>query len=355
MERLSMEMIHREAAKAQQVKELRAFRDQAHEEFQRHLLFVRPLDWNREVNELHDTIIRRVIQLTELQMERESGEAPPVPYAFLLFGSGGRGEQTLWSDQDNGLVYADSESEELSAKSEHYFAELSGRISVNLEEAGYPPCSGGVICTNEKWRKPASGYKHMLRDRLQDPNWENVRYLLIAADVRTVFGEVGLGDMITSDIIEYIDENSDMLGHMLHNTLHHKVSIGVFGQLIKERYGEDAGGVDVKYGAYIPIVNGVRLLALESGIHISSTEQRIEALIAGGHVEEEIGYDWLEALTIALKLRSMTPYQVEGSHYTTRGKLTADQLTKERTAELKHCLRIGIDLQKYVKSAFSKR
>lgn len=355
MERLSMEMIQQEAANAHSLKELRVFRDQAHEEFQRHLLFARPLDWNREVNYLHDAIIRRVIQLSERQLLRESGETPPVPYAFLLFGSGGRGEQTLWSDQDNGLVYADPDNEEVNAEAECYFSGLARTISINLEEAGYPPCSGGVICTNDKWRKTVTGYKQMLRGWLEDPHWEHVRYLLISADVRTVYGDAGLGNTIHGEIIGYIESDSVILEHMLQNTLHHKVSLGVFGQLIKERYGEDAGGVDVKYGAYIPIVNGVRLLALNSGIRVTSTQRRIQELIAKGHVEEEIGHDWLEALTIALKLRSMTPYQVEGSHYTTRGKLTADQLTKERISELKHCLRIGIDLQKYVKNKFSNR
>ncbi|GAB7056558.1 MULTISPECIES: DUF294 nucleotidyltransferase-like domain-containing protein [unclassified Paenibacillus] len=355
MERLSLEMIQQEAAKAHSLQELRIFRDQAHEELQRHLLFARPLDWNRKVNTLHDAIIRRVIQLSEAQLVRESGEAPPVPYAFLLFGSGGRGEQTLWSDQDNGLIYAEPDSEEAKAGAERYFAGLAQRISANLEEAGYPPCSGGVICTNDQWRKTAAGYRRMLREWLENPHWEHVRYLLISADVRTIYGDPGLDGAISGEIIGFIKSNPAMLEHMLHNTLHHKVSIGLFGQLIKERYGEDAGGVDVKYGAYIPMVNGIRLLALEAGIRVSSTERRIQELMANGHVDQEIGRDWLEALTIALKLRSMTPYQIEGSHYTTRGKLTPEQLTKERITELKRCLRIGIDLQKYVKSKFAKR
>ena len=60
--------------------------------------------------------------------------------------------------------------------------------------------------------------------------------------------------------------------------MHHKISLGVFGHLITERYGEDAGGFDIKYGAYIPIVNGIRLLAIQAGILATSTLERIKQL-----------------------------------------------------------------------------
>ena len=43
-----------------------------------------------------------------IMLEDEGFGKPPVPYAFILFGSGGRSEQTLWSDQDNGLIYEES-------------------------------------------------------------------------------------------------------------------------------------------------------------------------------------------------------------------------------------------------------
>ncbi|MCZ8518022.1 MULTISPECIES: DUF294 nucleotidyltransferase-like domain-containing protein [Paenibacillus] len=349
MERLSLDQICGEAAAAQGIQELRAFRDRMHGEFRRHLLFAGPLEWNRAANRFHDAVIRRVIELSEREYDESHGSSAPLPYAFLLFGSGGRGEQTLWSDQDNGLVYQDPSSPGEQAAAEAYFQGLAQQISSNLELAGYPPCSGNVICTNAKWRKSVTAYRQTIAGWLQDPDWENVRYLLIAADLRTVYGEQALGEAVAEEFHAYVAAHPAMLEHLLHNTLHHKVSLGLFGQLIKERYGEDAGGVDVKYGAYIPIVNGIRLLAIEAGIRSTSTEERMLALIREGYVEEEIGLDWLEALSLAFKLRSMTPYQVEGGRYTTRGKLTAEQLTKERISELKLCLRIGIELQKYVK------
>jgi CBS domain-containing protein len=353
MEPLSLaEMIH-VVSEAGSLSELRGHRDRLHEELQRRLLFDHPLDWNRMVNQVHDAIIQRTIQLSE-QMLAEEGDMAPVAYAFLLFGSGGRGEQTLWSDQDNGLIYENPSSPEQQGLAESYFARFAERISTGLEVVGYPPCSGGVICTNAMWRRPLSGYQALIKEWLEDPHWENVRYLLIAADMRVVYGDDALGREVLKAFYDYVASHPSMLEHLLHNTLHHKVSLGVFGQLIKERYGEDAGGVDIKYGAYIPIVNGIRLLSIEAGLYASGTEERIIGLLAGDDVEEEIGYDWLEALSIALKLRSVTPYQVIDGHYTTRGKLTSEQLTKERVSALKLCLRIGSDLQKYVKKSVHK-
>ncbi|PUA40976.1 hypothetical protein C8Z91_02035 [Paenibacillus elgii] len=354
MDRLALERFQRETSRVRSLQKLRALRDQVNEEFGRRLLFAEALEWNREVNEYHDALIRRVIVLSEERLKEEWGKAAPLPYAFLLFGSGGRGEQTLWSDQDNGLIYADPSSVEQRLEADRYFAELAARITEGLEAVGYPPCHGQVICTNEQWRKPLEDYRRMVNEWMREPDWEHVRYLLITVDARSVYGDETFGCALIEEIYRYTAAQPAMLEHMLRNTLHHKVSIGVFGQLIKERYGEDAGGVDVKYGAYIPIVNGIRLLAVEAGIRCSSTEERIHALIAGGHVPEEIGQDWLEALTLALKLRSMTPYQLEEGRYVTRGKLTADQLTKERVTELKQCLRIGTDLQKYVKRTIPK-
>jgi CBS domain-containing protein len=351
MERLTLEMIRSAIEEADDIVQLRRLRDQLHGEFERVLLFSHSLEWNRELNRVHDLFIAKTVRLAQEELRRGGGGEAPESFAFVLFGSGGRGEQTLWSDQDNGLIYEDPVDGDAKDKAESYFAQLAERISELLMKLGYPPCTGGVICTNEKWRKPLEGYRSMLTEWLQDPHWEHVRYLLILADMRSVYGEPGLANMLLEQFMEYVRRSPAMLEHMLHNTLHHKISLGMFGQLIKERYGEDAGGFDIKYGAYIPIVNGVRLLAIEAGIMPASTEERIEGLMKGGIVEEEIAEDWLEALTIALKLRSLTPCQHKDGQYTTRGKLTAEALTKERTNELKLCLRIGNELQKYVKKS----
>ncbi|WP_248924904.1 DUF294 nucleotidyltransferase-like domain-containing protein [Paenibacillus hamazuiensis] len=349
MERLSMERMLERIFQAERFEELREIRDRIHEDFHKDLLFPHSLDENKRLNEIHDAMISRIVHISEQEMNEQGKGEPPVPYSFILYGSGGRKEQTLWSDQDNGILFDDPEERDVEQVSS-YFKELVDCIEWGMAIVGYPPCSGDVICANPQWRKPLSAYRSMLREWLVEPNWEHVRYLLIMADMRCVYGSEMLAEKLKDDFYEYVEEHRELLYHMLQNTLHHKISLGVFGQLIKERYGEDAGGVDIKYGAYIPIVNGVRLLAVEAGIRCTSTQERIERLIADNHVEEELGHDWLEALSLVMKLRAETPFQIQDGQYTTRGKLPADMLTKERTNQLKFCLRIGKDLQKYVQN-----
>ncbi|MEW9698521.1 DUF294 nucleotidyltransferase-like domain-containing protein [Paenibacillus sp. SI8] len=350
MKHLSMEQILERIIHSEQFDEMRVTRDQVHEMFREHLLFSHSSEFGRNVNEIHDALIRRTIQLAEQIVEDEGYGKPPVPYAFILFGSGGRREQTLWSDQDNGLIYEDS-SEHSEEALELYFTQLVTWILHGLDTLGYPPCEGNVVSSNKQWRKPVTQYVEMMLGWFQEPNWENVRYLLILADMRCIYGAEYLVDRLKREFLSYVHENPSVLKYLLSNTLHHKISLGVFGHLIKERYGEDAGGFDIKYGAYIPIVNGIRLMSILAVIHQSSTLERIEQLRGSSVISENHANEWHQAFAIALKLRDITPFQVEDHIYSTRSKLRADQLTKDLRQELKYCLRVGMDLQKYVKKS----
>ncbi|MBP1989251.1 DUF294 nucleotidyltransferase-like domain-containing protein [Paenibacillus eucommiae] len=355
MNHLSVEKVLERINQTEGFDELRSIRDQVHEMFQEHLLLSYSPELQEQINDIHDGLIKHAIFLSEKQMVGHGWGLPPVPYAFMLFGSGGRKEQTLWSDQDNGCIFADPVLKEDRLRIEEYFEKLSSYILNGLDMLGYPPCQGEVVSSNKQWRKPYSEYESMMLEWLQEPVWENVRYVLIMVDMRCVYGEASLIAGLKKQLFEYVRQHPAILQALLSNTLHHPISLGFFGQLITERYGEDAGGFDIKYGAYIPIVNGVRLLAIQAGVWESSTLERLDHLITGGRITIEAGHEWIDAFHIALKLRNRTPSQIEDGLYTTRGKLVAGQLTKELRQELKACLRAGAFLQKYVRKVVEEQ
>lgn len=348
MVRLSLEKILEPLDFAEDFESLRVSRDHIHEELQQsYPLSSDPVDWNEAVNSMHDSLIRRVVAIAEHRLKADGAGTPPVPYAFILLGSGGRREQTLWSDQDNGLVYSDPAEGQEQAASE-YFEALSRTIIDGLCQVGYPPCEGEVVSTNSLWRKPLSGWKQRLSEWLNEPNWENMRYILITADLRCIYGEEALVEAIRQFLYARVNADKKLLEYMLKNTLHRKMSLGIFGQLITERYGEDAGGIDIKYGAYIPIVNGIRLLAIKAGLSTSNTLERINGLAAAGQFDVRLADELRQVFSQILRLRSLTPSQLEDGYYSSRGILPHGMLNKEVKHHLKLALKEGTTLQKYV-------
>ncbi|NIK77331.1 CBS domain-containing protein [Paenibacillus castaneae] len=326
--------------------ELRSLRDQVHDQMET-LLYKCPIEpYNEQLNEVHDAVIQRSIILAEAEMARAGKGSPPVPYAYILFGSGGRREQTLSSDQDSGVVYEDPVSDlEII---QQYFKELSNIIVCHLQEAGYPPCEGNVLSSNPEWCMSQSAWAAKLNGWFEEPTWEAVRYLLIMADSRCVYGEAWLVDELKDLFFIDMLNHSVIVRRMLENTLRHKVLIGIFGQLLKEPYGQDAGSLDIKYGAYIPMVNSIRLLSIQHGIRETSTLARMKRLMEAGKLSEVDGTLYEGAFRLFVRLRLMsTEIRVNGL-YSSSGKLSSSKLTKEITDELKSSLRLGKKLQRAV-------
>ena len=109
-----------------------------------------------------------------------------------------------------------------------YFSRLTFYILQGLDVLGYPPCEGNVISSNPQWRQSLSGYNEMMLRWLDDPNWENVRYLLILADIRCIYGSKELVAKLKKSFFDYVHEHPRILKYLLSNTLHHKISLGYF-------------------------------------------------------------------------------------------------------------------------------
>ncbi|WP_027094386.1 DUF294 nucleotidyltransferase-like domain-containing protein [Cohnella thermotolerans] len=301
-----------------------------------------------ELNELHDALIGRALKLAEIELARLGLGAPPVPYAYLLFGSGGRREQTLSSDQDSGIVYSDPEDEEDAERLAHYFRSFAAMVVDYLIKIGYPPCEGNVIASNPEWCLPIGEWERKLDSWFAEPSWENVRYLLIVADGRRVAGDAGLVERWHQRFHRDVQGHPVIARRMMENTLRHKVLVGVFGQLLKERYGENAGSLDIKYGAYIPMVNVFRLLAVQAGIAETSTIGRIRALEQADILTAKEARESMEAFDLFLKLRLLAAAKDEEGQWIGTGKLPAEKLNREWKTPLKKALKLGRKLQRQV-------
>ncbi|MVO98531.1 DUF294 nucleotidyltransferase-like domain-containing protein [Paenibacillus lutrae] len=341
------EKLRLEIACAAASDDLRALREKMQELFSAEQSSKPTAELYHNLNRVHDTLISRTVKMAERRLVAEGDGEPPLPYAFILVGSAGRSEQTPWSDQDNGLVYADP-APGMEDSAALYFSKLASLIRQGLESAGYPPCRGKVLADQALWRHSLTGWKRLLDGWFAEPVWENVRYLLIASDMRAVSGNPQLADDIKLHFSNRIQRNPELLLPLMANTLHHKVPLGLLGRIVTERYGEDAGGVDIKYGLYIPLVNAIRLLALESGIAESATLMRIEELVKKKVLPDAFGNACRDVFEKAMELRLATPFSHKNGHFNASGVLPAEKLTKACRLELRRDFRFARQLQKKV-------
>ena len=107
----------------------------------------------RVLTMLHDSLTARLL---ELAFARHG--APPVDYAWLVFGSAARNELTLASDQDNGLAYADTDDPAV----DEYFGRVAEDVNGGLTRCGIEADSHSVLASTPYWRKTLTGWKERL-------------------------------------------------------------------------------------------------------------------------------------------------------------------------------------------------
>lgn len=290
-------------------------------------------EWISLVNQMHDLIAAKVVYFCQQEMEAGYGP-PPVSYSFIVFGSAGRQESTLWSDQDNGLVISDEPHE----GKERYFEVFGNRLSDMLEQLGYDKCPGKVMCSEPQWRKTLVEWGETLADWCSDASWEPVRYLIIASDMRHIAGDSDLSEGFKRLFYRGLEENPELTIAVLRNTVRHKSTLNLLGQVVTERFGQHAGGFDVKYGVYIPLVNFVRFMALQQGVRETSTLKRLEKLLsldAGNMLFESCQ----EVFRMALELRGSTTFTVKDGMLSSSGYLSDKELKRKPLMyELRDCL-----------------
>ncbi len=263
------------------------------------LLFrgVRAAQLGRIAAEINDRIILRLASILETELG-----PPPVPYCWIVLGSEGRREQTIKTDQDNAIIYADPQGANAEACSQ-YFRHLGQRMVAALVEIGFPPCPGRYTADNPHWVMPISDWKRQFHSWVTIPEPDVVLHSLIFFDFRGVVGDQALAQDLRQHITNLMSRNRPFLVHMANISTAQSPPIGFLGQFIVERSGEHKNQLDLKHRGTSTIVNLVRLFALQHGIDETNTFDRIDALKALGKIPPELADDLSQALDFLLSLR----------------------------------------------------
>jgi CBS domain-containing protein len=238
----------------------------------------------RVIASINDVLIRRLLRLAE----KEIGP-PPAPYAWIVFGSEGRMEQALLTDQDNALIYLDS-----SETAHQYFQQLAQKVIDDLILAGFPPCPGGYMATN--WCKPISEWEQIFQSWIRKPEPQNLLETAIFFDFRQVYGALSVEPL--EKLIVESSNNSVFLAQLARAAIEFRPPLGFF-----KRIRAEDGQVDLKSGGVAPIVSLARVYALEAKSRTRTTVERLEAAIEANTVSQQGGETLIETYRFLLQLR----------------------------------------------------
>ncbi len=293
-----------------------------------------PFDIGRIIAELNDRVVQRVLGLTEVDLGRAGQRRPPLVYAWLALGSEGRREQTLLTDQDNALVYADPEDPEAAAAASAYFQALARAASAALVQLGFPPCPGGWMASNPRWCQPLAVWLGYF-DRWIRFADVSVLSASICFDLRAVAGDPTLAGALWGRILEPSGERRLFLTYLARDVLRQGPSLGILG-----RFRTDAHGlVDLKrYGAF-PLVGAARVHALELGLPATNTVERVREVGARGVLGPERVAEVTQAYSFVLELRLHHQLQQLDEGRTPDNRIDPRQLSRTDRLLLKEAFR----------------
>jgi len=244
----------------------------------------------RLVSELNTRLLRRLWALT-------ASPALQAGSCLLVMGSEGRGEQLLKTDQDNALLLRDGfDCPELE--------DVTTRFSAGLAALGWPPCPGGVMLSNPRWRQPLAQFRHTLRGWVygkgdgSEP--DSLIQLAIFFDARAVAGDATLLQEARAYLDSILFGQDTWLARFAAAADQFHESGHWFARLTTPR---DEQPVDVKKLGIFPIVHGVRALALQQGVHAQGTVARLAALAPGGPLDAALLRDLPQALHLLMSVR----------------------------------------------------
>ncbi len=246
---------------------------------------------------LNDRITVRVIEL-ELA---EAGGAP-FPFTWLAFGSEGRQEQTMKTDQDNGILFVPPEGSDIETCRTRLLS-LADRINRALDAVGFPLCTGNVMARNPDCCLTEAEWRGRFARWIDQGTPENLLNASIFFDFRPIWGPAGEAAALRRWLLDRVLGNGLFRRHMAANALRNAPPLGLVRDFRLSGAGSEANTIDLKMSGVTMFIDAARILALGAGVAATNTVERLEGAVAAGKLDRDDAATWIEAYDYIRALR----------------------------------------------------
>ncbi|WP_131111645.1 DUF294 nucleotidyltransferase-like domain-containing protein [Sulfuricystis thermophila] len=288
------------------------------------------------ISTLNDHLTMRLIELTA-----EEFSLPRVPWCWLAFGSEGRYEQTLATDQDNGIVFAAPLGEEETIR--QALLPFAREVNQRLDACGFPLCKGNVMASNPQLCLSVEEWQQRFASWLRSSTPQALLDATIYFDFRPIFGAEELAERLRDWLRQHIPGATLFLRFMAENALRVRPPLGMIRDFSFDDHKQFPHTIDLKGSGTRLFVDVARILALANGIDATSTAERLRAAAAANKLGGEDVEAMLRGFYFIQQLRLRV--QQEGSPAGLANRVDPDQLNELDRLILREALKQAKKLQ----------
>lgn len=254
---------------------------------------------------INDHSVQRVIELAKQRFPSDLPE-----FSWLCFGSEARQEQTLHTDQDNGVLFEARDEADAASKRTRLLP-LMKSINQDLARCGFSLCPGNIMASNPELCLSTEEWMNKIRRALYKPTPEALLDATIFFDWRVLYGDTPATQAVQQQWLAALEDSPLFLRYMTANALRHRPPVGRFRDFSTPRTGDLKGLLDLKKQASTPFVDGARILSLAAGIAISNTRERFLELGKRGLLPQDQSqalaqaYEFIQQLRLQLHQKQM--------------------------------------------------
>ncbi|MBA2878222.1 signal-transduction protein with cAMP-binding, CBS, and nucleotidyltransferase domain [Anoxybacillus kamchatkensis] len=288
----------------------------------------------------HDALMKQALLLAEREVDRQGIGKKPSSFCWFVMGSSGRKEPTVWTDQDNGVIFSCLHSEKDDCYV--YMREYARLGVLYLNKIGYPYCPGYVMATNERWLKEVEEWNEQVEKYVTNEHIDDIRYLSMLADMRPIYGEYALANQLKTTLYKKIGATFSLRSRMIDSVRIPFVPIGPFGRVYVERWGEKSGMIDIKQGGYVPLNHVLKWVAVQKQfVHAYSTFERLTRWY------DEHGCSQQQFERIEKALQTFLYFRLRCS--LEESDLSIQHLSKEEKQRLKKAMIVAKKMQRHAR------
>jgi len=219
------------------------------------------------------TTLNYLLTTRIIELELQESPARGIEFCWLALGSEGRFEQTLNTDQDNGIIFALKDNQDPAAL-RAVLLPFAKRINLALAECGFPLCGGDVMASNPKWCLSLDEWQTTFDKWIYHGAPMDLLHSTIFFDFRPLYGATHLGTALREWLQAAAPKNSRFLHQLAVNALRNRPPLG----MVRDFVTGDDHTIDLKMNGITPFVDAARIFSLATGGTHTNTLQRLREI-----------------------------------------------------------------------------